>query len=203
MRSPTLSCTTNLLICQPDITLRSPYHMTHPCAQVLATMDASCDWSTAAQLIRRLPINMRKDLLNRVDSPIAARILQVGRRGGAILATEQGLLGVLAHHITSHHCRLRQTRPERAGVCMHAAHYPGCDTLQLKTQSSTCWSYTHLPDPVDRYSWCGSHSEALVAAALPLTALPVSRLHCPLHPRSWTLPLTSLMPWRGQHSWHK
>jgi hypothetical protein len=45
--------------------------------QVLSTMDASSDWHTAAQLIRRLPINMRKDLLNRMDSPVAARILQV------------------------------------------------------------------------------------------------------------------------------
>lgn len=46
-------------------------------AQVLAAMGASNAWGVGAQVIRRLPANMRKRILHRLDPGSAAQFLQV------------------------------------------------------------------------------------------------------------------------------
>ncbi len=55
-------------------------------------MDEMGDHETGGQLLRRLPVNMRKDLLNRLDPAMAARFLEV-RAHGHVRA--QGMLAPL------------------------------------------------------------------------------------------------------------
>jgi hypothetical protein len=45
--------------------------------QVLTCLDKLGDRETAGQILRRIPINMRKDLLSRLDPALAARCIQV------------------------------------------------------------------------------------------------------------------------------
>lgn len=69
VRHPAITPLAALLIC--------PALPAHLQMEVLQAMDAGGQWQTAAQLLRRLPTNMRKDLLNRVEPDVSARVLQV------------------------------------------------------------------------------------------------------------------------------